>query len=433
MARMFRILIFIAAFFTCSFSAYGVDRISPPEFETGYQMPVTTTGPPRADIYEYIDVVVLLLTLLLAAYFALKLRSRKCLFVLMLFSLAYFGFWRKGCVCSIGALQNIALALFEPDYALPISVLLFLLLPLVSTLFFGRIFCSAICPIGAIQDLVLLKPVSVPSWLESPLRLFAWLYLSLAILLAATGSAFIICRYDPFIAFFRVSGNINMLITGGCFLIVAIFIGRPYCRFLCPYGVILGQLSRLTKWHVTITPDKCVKCRLCEDSCPFGAIQKPTFQWPRRDYNKDKKRLALLLGLLPIMIISLALLAQTTSGWMSQAHPRVKLATEVFLHETTNVKETTDPVLAFRSTGEDPQQLYAQALHIRSQFKTGTFILGAFLGLVIALKLITHALRVPISDYQTEKAACLSCARCFEYCPYEHARLKNKLTSGDDK
>jgi hypothetical protein len=49
---------------------------------------------------------------------------------------------------------------------------------------------------------VLIRPVAVPGWLESGLRLFAYAYLGAAVLFAATGSAFIICRYDPFVGFF---------------------------------------------------------------------------------------------------------------------------------------------------------------------------------------------------------------------------------------
>jgi polyferredoxin len=64
-----------------------------------------------------------------------------------------------------------------------------------------------------------------------------------------------------------------MLVVGGAVLVLSTFIGRPYCRFLCPYGVLLGWLSRLSWSGVTITPDECVVCRLCEDACPFGAIE----------------------------------------------------------------------------------------------------------------------------------------------------------------
>jgi len=411
----------------------GFERFPPPDFvETGHVVPSPTTPHPRQNIYEYIDALVLLAALGLASYLVLKKRSRRAIFVLMVFSLFYFGFWRKGCVCSIGAIQNITLSVFDPDYAVPIVTALFFLLPLVFTLFFGRTFCAAVCPLGAVQDLVLLRPVAVPNWLESGLRLFAYAYLGAAVLLAATGSAFIICRYDPFVSFFRLSGSFNILVLGACFLLVGVFIGRPYCRFVCPYGVILRQLSRLSKWRVAITPDDCIKCRLCEDSCPFGAIKVPTTEWPPRDYDKSKKRLAFLILLLPVLVLSAAWAVSTASDSMSRTHATVRLADRINLEESGKVKETTDASSAFWATGREVKELYAEASNIQAAIKTGSWLLGGFLGLVIALKLIVHSVRRTRIDYEADKAGCLACGRCFEYCPREHVRLKEaKQTVGD--
>jgi len=50
----------------------------------------------------------------------------------------------------------VAWALFDPAAFLPLSIILVFLLPLVSTLLSGRVFCSSVCPLGAIQDLVVL-------------------------------------------------------------------------------------------------------------------------------------------------------------------------------------------------------------------------------------------------------------------------------------
>ena len=40
--------------------------------------------------------------------------------LLTLVSLAWLGFCREGCICPIGAIQNVALALFDPGYAIPL-------------------------------------------------------------------------------------------------------------------------------------------------------------------------------------------------------------------------------------------------------------------------------------------------------------------------
>ena len=116
---------------------------------------------------QYLDVAVLGASLALGSWLVYKRRSRKGLMALSIFSVLYFGFWRKGCVCSIGSLQNVALALCDRGYAVPVGVLAFFVLPLAFALFAGRTFCAGVCPHGALQDLVLLKPVKVPVGLEA--------------------------------------------------------------------------------------------------------------------------------------------------------------------------------------------------------------------------------------------------------------------------
>ena len=417
--------------FVCGLTT-GVERFPPPDFvETDHVIPSPTSPGPRQDVYEYIDAAVLLAALGLASYLILKKRSRRAIFALTVFSLLYFGFWRKGCVCSIGAIQNIVFSIFDRDYAVPIVVVVFFLLPLVFTLFFGRTFCAAVCPLGAIQDLVLARPVSVPGWAESVLRLLAYVYLALAVLFAATGSAFVICRYDPFISIFRLSGSLNILILGGCLLLIGVFIGRPYCRFLCPYGVILRQLSRLSKWRVTITPDECIRCRLCEDSCPFGAIRKPTAQWPAQEYLVAKKRLAFLLLLLPVLVFLGGWAGSSLKGVTSRAHETVRLAEQIYMEETGKTEEVTDPSTAFRATGQQINELYEQASNIRARFELGGWILGGFIGLVIGLKLIGLSVWRQRTDYEADRASCLACGRCFNYCPREHIRLQKDKEVAD--
>ena len=425
MIRFGHIIIGMALSLILSGVTSGAERFPPPDFvETNHVIPSPTSPGPRQDIYEYIDAAVLLAALGLASYLVLKKRSRRAIFALTVFSLLYFGFWRKGCVCPIGAIQNIVLSVFDRDYAVPIVVVIFFLLPLVFTLFFGRTFCAAVCPLGAIQDLVLSRPVSVPNWVESGLRLLAYVYLAAAVLFAATGSSFVICRYDPFISIFRLSGSLNILILGGCILLIGVFIGRPYCRFICPYGVILRQLSRLSKWRVTITPDECIRCRLCEDSCPFGAIRKPTTQWPAQEYHVAKKRLAFLLLLLPVLVFLGGWAGSSLKGVTSRAHETVRLAEQIYMEETGKTEEITDASSAFRATGQEIKELYEQASNIRARFELGGWILGGFIGLVIGLKLIGLSVWRQRTDYEADRASCLACGRCFNYCPREHVRLK---------
>ena len=236
-------------------------RFPPPDFESGYLMPTTQQPLPRGLAMEYVDGFVLASALGFATWIVYRKRSRKWLAGLGVFSLLYFGFYREGCVCAIGSLQNVALGTFNSGYAIPWVVIAFFALPLVAALFFGRTFCSGVCPHGALQDLILLKPLKVPAWLERGLGVLPFVYLGLAVLFAATGSAFIICRYDPFIPIFRMTGSFGAVMLGGAFVVTGLFIGRPYCRFLCPYGALLAMASAVAKWRVRITPNTCTQCQ----------------------------------------------------------------------------------------------------------------------------------------------------------------------------
>ena len=255
---------------------FGVERFPPPDFETAYRFPVMEQPAPRANWREWTDVAVLAVSLCAATWLVLWKRNRKGLIGLSLFCLAYFGFYRRGCICPVGAIQNVSLSLFDGGYAIPLTVALFFALPVVFSLLFGRVFCSAVCPLGAVQDIVLIRPARLPLWLAESLGTLPFVYLGVAVLFSATHSAFFICRYDPFVSIFRLSGNFDILVLTGFFLILSTFVGRPYCRFLCPYGALLGILSKVAWRKATITPDECIVCGLCEDACPVGAIRPPT-------------------------------------------------------------------------------------------------------------------------------------------------------------
>ena len=191
--RFAHITLLIVLLLVPSSIAFGVERFPSPTFDSGYELPGMTVPEPGADLYEYLGVVALLAALGLASYLALKKRSRRGIFILVIFSLLYFGFWRKGCMCPVAATQNIAMALFLHSYIVPVTVIAFFTLPLIFTLFFGRTFCGAVCPLGVIQDVVIVRPIKVPSRLEHALGLLRYVYFGAAVLFAATGNAFIIC------------------------------------------------------------------------------------------------------------------------------------------------------------------------------------------------------------------------------------------------
>ena len=393
------------------------DRFPRPEFETEYQQPITTTPAPRPSSWIVVDIILLFTALVFSAYFALKKRSRRALFILMIFCLIYFGFIRHGCVCSIGAIQNVSLSLFNSVYILPVIVILFFVLPLLFTLFFGRTYCASVCPLGGIQDVVLLKPYRLPRWLSHVLGLIPPIYLGLAVLFAATGSAYIICRYDPFVPLFRLSWNSNQIFLSVSVIAISTIIARPYCRFLCPYGLILSWLSSLSKHHVQITPETCVECRLCEDACPVDGIHKPTGDTLPESKDRGVRRLAILIALIPVMIFLGGWTVSRLDATLSRVHPRVKLAGQIQQEDSSLTDTTTPASEAFRSSGTTVASLMEEVTIVQNRFRQGGWILGGFLGFIFGLKLIGLSTHKRRAVFEIDRSDCVSCGRCFQYCP----------------
>jgi ferredoxin len=395
----------------------------PPEFSSGYFPPTPTVPQPRADVFAVVDVGVLVVVLALSAWFLLRMRSRTGVRTMAIFSVLYFGFYRLGCVCSIGSIQNVALALGDPTYALPITVGAFFAIPLVFALFAGRVFCGAACPLGAIQDLVTLRPIQTPPVLDHTLGLVPYLHLGLSVLLAWTGASFLICRYDPFIPFFRLGGPWGVIAFGAGLLLIGTRVGRPYCRYLCPYGVLLKWASAAARWRVRITPSDCLHCHLCADECPFGAIRPPTGDERPETRRAARRDLLRAIVVTPALIALFAGLGYMAAPALARTHRDVRLAERLWAEEQRRVTGTTDETEAYRHLAQPSSAAYARAVEVRRNFDLGSALLGGWAGLVIGGKLIALAVRRRREDYDAERGACVSCGRCYMSCPVEHERL----------
>ena len=393
------------------------NRFPKPDFESGYIYPAPQYIVPNEALWSYIDVGMFILLMSFVAWAVIKKQVRWPVILTSLVSVAYFGFFRHGCVCSIGAIQNVALTLASDSYAIPLYALLMFLLPIVFALFFGRVFCAGVCPFGALQDLVNVKNYKLSRAVTSVLGIFPWIYLGFAVLFAVTNSRFIICRFDPFVGIFRLGGELPLLLFGILLLIFSIFTGRPFCRFICPYGAILSLFARISFRQVKITKKECINCQLCHNSCPVDAIRPPYENKVKESRTKGVKRILIYLIVLPVMIFSGACVMFLLSGQLSRVNKEVRLYEMVRENEKNPQAIQNIDVQTFYMQDGKVEDLEQRIGMIKIRFDNYSISVGAFLGLVIGLTLISLSTKRSRKYYEIDNAHCVSCGRCFSYCP----------------
>ncbi len=384
-------------------------RFPKPEFTTGYQEP-KIINPPVQGIGEIWWTALLIILLILTVLAVYRWRSRKVSIILSLISLVLFGFIRNGCVCSVGSFQNVIAACFDSSFPLTTTVLLFFGLPLIFALFWGRVFCGTACPLGAIQELLHLKSIKVPYFIDRIFRFLPVFMLLVGALVAANQTAFAICEHDPFVGIFRLGGTTPMMLCGLFLLVIGLFVARPYCRYLCPYGVLLGWFSLFSSQKVSITPSDCINCRLCESGCPNGAIIPPIqkiTESRKKSINRIKKFLLFTPGLL---VISYAV--GTLFG------PRLaKLDFNVRLLNDIQNGIETDATTAFLGTGEPLQNLVDSVNATQLFMHIGCGIIGVIFCLTVLIELIKLCRINDKKGYTVNMQDCVCCSRCYKYCP----------------
>jgi Fe-S-cluster-containing hydrogenase component 2 len=277
-----------------------------------------------------------------------------------------------------------------------------------------------------LQDLLLIKPLKVPAWLEHALGLLPFLFLGFGLAFAATGTGFPICRYDPIVPIFRLNGSTLVIALAGLTLLLGLFVGRPYCRFLCPYGALLKLAALVSKWRVRVTPDVCTQCQLCANACPYGAMREPSAKPEAAKFLRpDRRRLGWLLVLLPALIAGGGWVGSKLAVPMSQLNPTVALAERhLAQQESPGFSGVMTPETLSLQRAEQDSDLVLRAAHdYRRRFALAATLFGGWVGLVIGVKLLSLAVRTRRNDYEPDRGACLACARCFRTCPQELVRI----------
>ena len=196
--------------------------------------------------------------------------------------------------------------------SLNVVVLVILLL---LTLVFGRIYCSVICPLGVMQDLMASVRRKKNRYSYSPA--VSWLrYLMLAVMVVAVaaGIGSLVALLAPYSSFGRIATHLlqplymgvnnvlaslaeradsyafysvdvwlrtlpTLIIAAVTFVVLFILAwrnGRTYCNTICPVGTVLGFVARFSWLKVRFDADKCRNCSLCSKNCKASCIDYKT-------------------------------------------------------------------------------------------------------------------------------------------------------------
>jgi len=162
---------------------------------------------------------------------------------------------------------------------------MFLLIAFVAISFlFRKAFCSWLCPIGTISEVlarlgqkVFRRNFHLHRWIDIPLRGLKYLLLGFFVWAVSSMSATAIASFmhSPYgviadvkmLNFFRHIGEVGLTVLG-VLVVASILVQNFWCRYLCPYGALLGLSSIFSPAKIRRNPDACIDCAKCAKACP---------------------------------------------------------------------------------------------------------------------------------------------------------------------
>lgn len=152
---------------------------------------------------------------------------------------------------------------------------------LVVALLFGPLFCGYICPLGSYQEWISklgrrLFPKKfdhlIPRRLDKVLRHLRYAVLALVLYQTAIIGKLVFQEVDPYYALFNfftsevAFSSIAILLA---VTLLSLFTERPWCKYLCPYGALLGLFNLIRIFPVRRNASTCIGCKKCDKICPM--------------------------------------------------------------------------------------------------------------------------------------------------------------------
>lgn len=158
----------------------------------------------------------------------------------------------------------------QGQVVLPIAIMLVILL--LTVLVSNKSICGWGCQLGLLQDLLHRVPLprwKPPFWLSNSVRIIAFLVLVGGLVTVGMDWIGII---DPF-QLFSLEFSLAIGLFSAAVLIASLFIYRPWCQFLCPFGLVGWLVEQISIMRPRINREECKECQLCIRACPTQAME----------------------------------------------------------------------------------------------------------------------------------------------------------------
>lgn len=147
-----------------------------------------------------------------------------------------------------------------------------LVILLATVLISNKSICGYGCQFGLLQDLLYRIPApkwKPPFWLSNSVRITAFAGLIGGLIFGALDWIGIV---DPF-QIFQFNITLPILLLSAGILAVSVFVYRPWCQFLCPFGLVGWVVEQFSIFRPRIARDACKGCKACVRACPTFAMQ----------------------------------------------------------------------------------------------------------------------------------------------------------------
>ncbi|MFZ5944140.1 MAG: 4Fe-4S binding protein [Bacillota bacterium] len=162
------------------------------------------------------------------------------------------------------------------------SAFILMIIVFLLAVLFGPVFCSWICPLGSVQEWfgkigrrIFGKKYNnfMPQKIDNYLRHTRYLILVWVLYAIGSTGKLLFQEYDPYFALFNFWTSevaVTALVILGLTIGFSLFVERPWCKYVCPYGAVLGITNLFRVFKIRREASTCINCNSCNRTCPMN-------------------------------------------------------------------------------------------------------------------------------------------------------------------